>query len=260
MVILCRDCTHGQGETCKGDAVNFGGWDEFSKKNGVFEFPKDPSVSAANVTLTFTKKPTKYNYQTYSLLNGGFIPGNTENGGPLEIKQGDILAARCLYTNKNNKPVKFGAKQSKRREASVKSTSSVIVPDPVVLPAKRKRTQKRSLTASTLPKNNNSIENPEQSSTSSPEKMPTADEFAFILPNRMRSNEPKSQEQTSQHQPSLAELVNPPAQQTQASTSTMRNPRLVIPPMPCSSSTIMNTVSIQLTPAFFMITLRCLYH
>lgn len=40
MFILYRDCTHGQGETCKGDAVNFGGWDEFSKKNGVFEFPK----------------------------------------------------------------------------------------------------------------------------------------------------------------------------------------------------------------------------
>ena len=35
-----RDCTHSQGKTCKGDAVNFGGWDEFSKKNGIFEFPK----------------------------------------------------------------------------------------------------------------------------------------------------------------------------------------------------------------------------
>ncbi|VDH95772.1 Hypothetical predicted protein, partial [Mytilus galloprovincialis] len=46
----------------------------------------------------------------------------------------------------------------------------------------------------------------------------------------------------NQHQPSLAELVNQPAQQTQASTSTMRNPSLVIPPMPCSSSTVMNTV------------------
>ncbi|CAG2205849.1 unnamed protein product [Mytilus edulis] len=152
------------------------------------------------------------------------------------------------------------AKQSKRRAASVKSSSSVIVPDPVVIPAKRKRTQKRSPTASTLPENNISIENQEQSSTSSPEKMPTADEIALALLNRMRSNEPTSQEPTSQHQPSLAELVNPPAQQTQASTSTMRNPRLVIPPMPCSSSTVMNTVYIQLTPACFMTTLRCLYH
>ncbi|VDI38708.1 Hypothetical predicted protein [Mytilus galloprovincialis] len=93
------------------------------------------------------------------------------------------------------------AKQPKRRAASVKSSSSVIVPDPVVMPAKRKRTQKRSPTALNI-----------------------------------------TEKPTSQHQPSLAELVNPPAQQTQASTSTMRNPSLVIPPMPCSSSTVMNTV------------------
>jgi len=37
--LFCRDCTLGQGQLCKGDAVNFGGWDEFTKKNGLFEFP-----------------------------------------------------------------------------------------------------------------------------------------------------------------------------------------------------------------------------
>ncbi|VDI72932.1 Hypothetical predicted protein, partial [Mytilus galloprovincialis] len=134
------------------------------------------------------------------------------------------------------------AKQPKRRAASVKSSSSVIVPDPVCMPAKRKRTQKRSPTALNITESNISVEDSGQSSTSPPEKMPTADEIALALLNRMRSNEPTSQEPTSQHQPSLAELVNPPAQQTQASTSTMRNPSLVIPPMPCSSSTVMNTV------------------
>lgn len=133
------------------------------------------------------------------------------------------------------------AKQPKRRAASVKSSSSVIVPDPVVIPEKRKRTQKRSPTVLNITESNISVEDAGQSSTSPPEKMPTADEIALALLNRMR-NEPSSQEPTSQHQPSLAELVNPPAQQTQASTSTMRNPSLVIPPMPCSSSTVMNTV------------------
>ncbi|XP_071169651.1 uncharacterized protein [Mytilus edulis] len=133
------------------------------------------------------------------------------------------------------------AKQPKRRAASVKSSSSVTVPDPVVIPEKRKRTQKRSPTVLNITESNISVENAGQSSTSPPEKMPTADEIALALLNRMR-NEPSSQEPTSQHQPSLAELVNPTAQQTQASTSTMRNPSLVIPPMPCSSSTVMNTV------------------
>jgi hypothetical protein len=30
-------------QLCKGDAVNFGGWDEFTKKNGLFEFPNGKS-------------------------------------------------------------------------------------------------------------------------------------------------------------------------------------------------------------------------
>ena len=35
-----RDCTATQGRNCKGAAVNFGGWDEFTIKNGVFRFPE----------------------------------------------------------------------------------------------------------------------------------------------------------------------------------------------------------------------------
>jgi hypothetical protein len=42
--LFCRDCTLGQGQLCKGDAVNFGGWNEFTKKNGLFEFPNGKSL------------------------------------------------------------------------------------------------------------------------------------------------------------------------------------------------------------------------
>ncbi|VDI21630.1 Hypothetical predicted protein [Mytilus galloprovincialis] len=73
------------------------------------------------------------------------------------------------------------AKQPKRRAASVKSSSSVIVPDPVVMPAKRKRTQKRSPTALNITESNISVEDSGQSSTSPPEKMPTADEIALAF-------------------------------------------------------------------------------
>ena len=34
-----RDCTATQGRNCKGAAVNFGGWDEFTVDNGQFRFP-----------------------------------------------------------------------------------------------------------------------------------------------------------------------------------------------------------------------------
>ncbi|XP_052805794.1 peptidylglycine alpha-hydroxylating monooxygenase-like [Mya arenaria] len=79
------DCTKSQGHTCKGDAVNFGLWDEFSnaKDNGAFKLPEGvslrlgprtnlkyfliqvhfmnpvetPRMSAANVTLEFTTNP-----------------------------------------------------------------------------------------------------------------------------------------------------------------------------------------------------------
>ncbi|XP_052806354.1 peptidyl-glycine alpha-amidating monooxygenase B-like [Mya arenaria] len=188
------DCTRDQGHLCKGEAVNFGGWDEFTKKNGIFKFPEDVSFRVgnntklryfmieihfmdpvqdlkppvANITLDFVQIPSPLRYQTYSFLNSGVIPAKRKNGffseiacawtrpnafafryylhthhygylvegflvrnstwtligsqlsmdkekdlydipgGPIEITQGDVLVARCLYINNKDEPVKFG--------------------------------------------------------------------------------------------------------------------------------------------------------
>ncbi|WAR05015.1 AMDB-like protein [Mya arenaria] len=100
------DCTRDQGHLCKGEAVNFGGWDEFTKKNGIFKFPEDVSFRVgnntklryfmieihfmdpvqdlkppvANITLDFVQIPSPLRYQTYSFLNSGVIPAKRKNG------------------------------------------------------------------------------------------------------------------------------------------------------------------------------------
>ncbi|CAG2205779.1 PLXNA [Mytilus edulis] len=64
----------------KGDAVEFSGTDNFqSVDKPLYALPKEPA-SPANITLTFKKTPTKYNYQKFLLANKGFIPANKPNG------------------------------------------------------------------------------------------------------------------------------------------------------------------------------------
>lgn len=98
------DCKRGL--ACKGDAVEFSGTDNFqSVDKPLYALPKDVSAkiggngkkyflivmmhlfepltepaSPANITLTFKKTPTKYNFQKFLLANGGFIPANKPNG------------------------------------------------------------------------------------------------------------------------------------------------------------------------------------
>ncbi|XP_052065303.1 peptidyl-glycine alpha-amidating monooxygenase-like [Mytilus californianus] len=180
---------------CKGGAVGVYFFDDYFKpENGLMRFPKDISLKVGfstmlrhitfemhtkaavtdfqypliNVTLTFIKTPTKYNYQSHLLLTDGFIPANKEKGyfaeiacswskpdvvayavqvhthhygytadvyrirngtwtlmvsqltqgkakvfvpvagGAIDVRRGDVLAAKCLYINKDNKPVRFG--------------------------------------------------------------------------------------------------------------------------------------------------------
>ncbi|XP_071120582.1 peptidylglycine alpha-amidating monooxygenase-like [Mytilus edulis] len=180
---------------CKGGAVGVLTFDDYSKpEDGLMTFPKDVSLKVGfstimkhitfemhskaavtdfqypllNVTLTFTKTPTKYNYQTHLLLTDGFIPANSEKGyfaeiacswskpdvvafavqlhthhygymaemyrvrngtwtlmasqltqgkskvllpvpgGAIDVRRGDVLAAKCLYITKDNKIVRFG--------------------------------------------------------------------------------------------------------------------------------------------------------
>ncbi|CAC5385738.1 PAM [Mytilus coruscus] len=130
------DCKRGL--ACKGDAVEFSGTDNFqSVDKPLYVLPKEPAPPA-NITLTFKKTPTKYNFQKFLLANGGFIPANKPNGifaegflirnktwtylggqktrerhkvwfdvvnGPVEIQPGDILASRCLFINNEDKAI-----------------------------------------------------------------------------------------------------------------------------------------------------------
>ncbi|XP_076113532.1 peptidyl-glycine alpha-amidating monooxygenase-like [Mytilus galloprovincialis] len=180
---------------CKGGAVGVYFFDAYYRSEvGKMIYPKDVSLKIGfstimrhinfemhtkaavtevqypliNVTLTFIKTPTKYNFQSHLLLTDGFIPANKEKGyfaevacrwdkpdvvayavqvhthhvgymadayrvrngtwtllasqltqgktkvlvpvpgGFIDVRQGDVLAAKCLYIPKDNKPVRFG--------------------------------------------------------------------------------------------------------------------------------------------------------
>ncbi|XP_063399199.1 peptidyl-glycine alpha-amidating monooxygenase-like isoform X2 [Mytilus trossulus] len=180
---------------CKGGAVGVYFFDAYYRSEvGKMEYPKDVSLKVGfstimrhinlemhtkaavtdvqypliNVTLTFIKTPTKYNFQSHLLLTDGFIPANKEKGyfaevacrwdkpdvvayavqvhthhvgymadayrvrngtwtllasqltqgktkvlvpvpgGFIDVRQGDVLAAKCLYIPKDNKQVRFG--------------------------------------------------------------------------------------------------------------------------------------------------------
>ncbi|XP_071120581.1 peptidyl-glycine alpha-amidating monooxygenase-like [Mytilus edulis] len=180
---------------CKGGAVGVYFLDDYYRsKEGKMTYPKDVSLKVGfstimrhiciemhtkaavidakypliNVTLTFIKTPTKYNYQSHLMLTDGYIPANMEKGyfaevacrwdkpdvvayavqvhthhvgymadvfrvrngtwtllasqltqgkskvlvpvpgGFIDVRQGDILAAKCLYITKDSNPVRFG--------------------------------------------------------------------------------------------------------------------------------------------------------
>ncbi|CAG2208821.1 unnamed protein product [Mytilus edulis] len=138
------DCQRGL--ACKGDAVEFSVTDNFQSVDKPFYvLPKDVSAkvggngkkyflivqmhiyeplkepaSPANITLTFKKKPTKYNYQKFLLGNEGFVPASKPNGVFAEgflirINTWTYLggqktrerhqASRCLFINNEEKDI-----------------------------------------------------------------------------------------------------------------------------------------------------------
>ncbi|CAC5362774.1 unnamed protein product [Mytilus coruscus] len=98
------NCRKTQGNNCKGAAVSFGGYDDYTKQKGPYRFPKGLSIrvgrhtpyrylvvqihfkeasldrmtAAAKISLTLTDSRTDRYYQIYALGNSGFIPANAE--------------------------------------------------------------------------------------------------------------------------------------------------------------------------------------